>query len=530
LIFPELNNDYKVRVSTIKFERGRIIDRNGHVLAGQGEVSSVGLVPGRIDDEHKEESINQIANLLGISPEFINNCLSESWVKNDSFVPIKTIPIDNTWLKEQLLQIQGIMIDTVTKRVYPYKELASHITGYVQGITLEELSRMSLDSGYTLDSIIGKTGLEQVYESRLKGTDGVKVYIEGANGQTIKVLSEIKKKDGEDIYITIDIDLQAKIYEQLKNDEGLFIVMDYTNGEILALISTPSYDANKFVLGMSEAEWDELSKDSRYPLYAKFTSRLCPGSTFKPLTAAIGLTCGKLSENDVFNYSGLSWKRSSWTNHRITTLTAYSGKKNLRNAIAYSDNIYFAQAVLQIGEEAFTSGLNNILFNKEVSFELPLTYSIYSNTSSIAGETILADSGYGQGEILVNPIHMASIYSAFVNNGKMIKPYLELKENPTPEFLVENAFSEEAANIVRDDLIQAVEDPYGTGHNVKVPGMTIGGKTGTAELKLDIGEQGDTLGWFNCFTADCDKSWIIISMAKNQGSTYLKEIIKTLFV
>lgn len=159
------------------------------------------------------------------------------------------------------------------------------------------------------------------------------------------------------------------------------------------------------------------------------------------------------------------------------------------------------------------------------------TKSIYSNSNKIFSESILADSGYGQGEILVNPIHMASIYSAFVNEGNMLKPYIEYKASPSVEYLVEGAFSKEATNIIKEDLIQVVENPSGTGHDVKINGITIAGKTGTAELKVSQEDEGDTLGWFNCFTVDenIDDSLLIVSMAKNKKSTFLKNIIKTLF-
>lgn len=529
LILPDLKNEYKVRVNTISFERGSIMDRNGNILAGQGKAYTVGIIPGKLDQD-KEWNIEQISQLLGISIETINKALDEEWVKDNSFVPIKTISGENTELKDQLLQVSGVMIDVISTRIYPYKDIAAHITGYVQGISIEELATLR-DSGYDDDSIIGKTGLEKVYEDRLRGKNGVIVYIEDENGKNIKTLSEIKKQDGENIQLTIDINLQAKIYEQLKYDEGLFVIMNHQTGELLALISTPSYDPNLFVMGMSEYEWSVLATDVRYPLYNRFTERWIPGSTFKAITAGIGLTNGAFTTTDTFNYSGTSWKRSSWTNHLITTLSAYSGKKNLRNALVYSDNIYFAQAALSIGEETFTSELDRIKFNEKIDFAFPLAKSIYSNTDVIAGESILADSGYGQGEILVNPIHMISIYSSFVNNGNMIKPYIEYRADRTPEILVANAFSEEAANIVRDDLIQAVEDVNGTGHDVKVNGITIGGKTGTAELKAPGESTGDTLGWFDCFTVDqdLDNSLVIVSMAKNQRSLHLKAIIKTIF-
>ena len=530
LIFPELNNDYKVRVSTIEGKRGSLLDRNGKVLAEQGTISKIGIVLGKLG-ENKDANIEKISKLLNISVDTINSFLSSSWVKDDSFVPIKRISSDSIELKEKLLQIPGIMIDSETDRVYPYKEATSHITGYISNITAEELETMK-NKGYTSSSVIGKTGLEKEYEERLKGVDGVKIYIEDSQGNNVKTITEIFAKDGENIKLTIDINIQLKIYEQLKNDEGFFVVMNPKTGEILALVSTPSYDANKFILGMTNEEWESLLNAKGNPLYTRFLESWCPGSTFKPITGAVGLTSGKLSVNDEFDYSGLAWQKdSSWKEHKITTLTSYSGKKNLRNALIYSDNIYFAQATLKMGEKTFREGLDKIKFNQNINFDLPTSKSIYSNSESIVSESILADSGYGQGQILVNPIHMASIYSAFANDGNMIKPYIQYTGSKEVEYLVENAFSKEAANEIKEGLIQVVENPSGTGHDVKVEGVTIAGKTGTAELKASKEDKGDTLGWFDCFTTDRtpDNSLLIISMAKNQNSRYLKRIIKTLF-
>ena len=162
---------------------------------------------------------------------------------------------------------------------------------------------------------------------------------------------------------------------------------------------------------------------------------------------------------------------------------------------------------------------------------MPTAKSQYSNTDTIQGEVTLANSGYGQGEVLVNPIHMASIYSAFMNDGNMIKPYIEYKENAYAEYLVEGAFSKEAADEIKEGLIQAVENPGGTGHDVKIQGLTIAGKTGTAELKASKEEKGDILGWFNCFTPDpnLENPVLIISMLRNKQPKEIKAKIKAVF-
>ena len=311
--------------------------------------------------------------------------------------------------------------------------------------------------------------------------------------------------------------------------------MEPKTGELLALVSTPSYNPNKFVTGMSTEEWNTLKENSNNPMMARYLQTWCPGSTFKPVTGAIGLTSSSLSTEDTFEYNGLSWKKdNSWGDYNITTLTAYKGAKNLRNALIHSDNIYFAQATLKIGKENFTKGLDKLKFGEQLDFGLVANKSQYSNNNEIKSETQLADSGYGQGQILVNPVHIASIYSAFANNGNMVKPYLEYRENKTVEYLVENAITKEAANTIKEDLIQVIENPEGTANDMKVSGRTIAGKTGTAELKGAKGEEAETIGWFDCFTDDENKNQLlVIGMVEDGrdlgGSHYIIKKIKQLF-
>lgn len=528
LIFPNLSSTDKVRIKTISAERGSIVDKNGNMLAGLGTVSSVGIVPGKLG-ENKDENIEKIANLLGTTADSINKTLSASWVKDDTFVPLKKIQVDSIELKEQLLQIPGIKITSTKSRVYPLGEAAAHLVGYVQNITADEL-KANRGKGYTSTSVIGKAGLEKQYEERLKGKDGLEIYIEDSDGKRKKDIAKIDVQNGETIKLTIDSTMQSKLYNELKNDAGFFVVMHPNTGALLALVSTPSYDPNDFTLGLSTEKWNSIKNNENKPMLTRYLQSYCPGSTFKAVTGAVGLTTGKLKTSDTFSYSGLSWKKDGWGQYDITTLTAYSGPKNLENAMIHSDNIYFAQAALQIGAKSFTSGLKQIKFGENIDFTLGNIKSQYANNGEISNEKVLADSGYGQGEILVNPIHMASIYSAFANDGNMIKPYLE--EGTETSYLVEGAFTKEAANTIKEDLIQVVENQEGTAKDMRVQGRTIAGKTGTAELKGSKDAEADVLGWFDCFTSDNDSNQLlVISMVENGrslgGSHYLINKIKT---
>ena len=323
LILPGLNSTDKVKVKTIKAERGEIYDQNGKLLAGKGQISSIGIVPGKLG-ENKQENIEKIAELLGTTSEAINKSLSASWVKNDTFVPIKKVEKSESELKEKLLAIPGIKITSENSRVYPLGEAAAHLIGYVQTVTADDLKN-NKGKGYTSTSVIGKAGLEKLYESRLKGNDGLEIYIEDEKGNRKSEIAKIDVQNGEKITITIDSDIQQKLYEELKDDKGFFVVMHPKTGELLALVSTPSYNPNKFVLGMTTAEWNEINNNENKPMYTRYAQSYIPGSTFKPITGAIGLTTGSLSEDDTFSYNGLSWKKDGWGEFDITTLTAYDG-------------------------------------------------------------------------------------------------------------------------------------------------------------------------------------------------------------
>lgn len=538
LIFPSLNNSDKVRVKTIEAERGSILDRNGEYLATNGTASQIGLVPGRMNEQTKDADISKIAELLNMTVESINNSLSASYVKDDTFVPLKTVSKDETDLKNTLLEIYGIKIIDSEERIYPLGESASQLVGYIQPISAEELAEKA-DEGYTSSSLIGKYGLERYYEDTLRAVNGAEIYIEDSEGNKKTSIVTLDAKDGTDVKLTIDSTLQQQIYEQFKEDESAVVEINPKTGEVLALVSCPSFDSNDFSLGMTTADYNALTQDTQNPLFNRYLATYAPGSSFKPIVGAIGLTNGSFTADENFGTSGTRWQNdSSWGDFYITTLTTYSGPANLRNALIYSDNIYFAKAALKIGSDKFIESLKNLGFNENIEFPQTISKSSYSNSEGFTNETQLANSGYGQGEMLVNPIHMAMMYSAFVNEGNMIMPYIEYKENASSAnatYYKEGVFTKEAAETIRDDLIQVVENPGGTAHSAQIEGKTIAGKTGTAEIKDSKDDtEGTEVGWFNAFTVNetDENSRLIISMVENVkgkgGSHYLLPKVKAI--
>lgn len=538
LIFPSLNNSDKVRVKTIEAERGSILDRNGEYLATNGTASQIGLVPGRMNEQTKDADISKIAELLNMTVESINNSLSASYVKDDTFVPLKTVSKDETDLKNTLLEISGIKIIDSEERIYPLGESASQLVGYIQPISAEELAEKA-DEGYTSSSLIGKYGLERYYEDTLRAVNGAEIYIEDSEENKKTSIVTLDAKDGTDVKLTIDSTLQQQIYEQFKEDESAVVEINPKTGEVLALVSCPSFDSNDFSLGMTTADYNALTQDTQNPLFNRYLATYAPGSSFKPIVGAIGLTNGSFTADENFGTSGTRWQNdSSWGDFYITTLTTYSGPANLRNALIYSDNIYFAKAALKIGSDKFIESLKNLGFNENIEFPQTISKSSYSNSEGFTNETQLANSGYGQGEMLVNPIHMAMMYSAFVNEGNMIMPYIEYKENASSAnatYYKEGVFTKEAAETIRDDLIQVVENPGGTAHSAQIEGKTIAGKTGTAEIKDSKDDtEGTEVGWFNAFTVNetDENSRLIISMVENVkgkgGSHYLLPKVKAI--
>ena len=531
LIFPELEETDKIQVSTMQAERGEITDRNGKVLAGKGIASSVGIVPGKLKD--RDDSFKKLAKLLNIDAKTIKSKLGAKWVKDDSFVPITTIPKvseqdlmklepDNEVLKEQkrqekLLDISGVMLSDTEVRSYTLGEAASHLIGYVQSVTAEDLEKHQ-GEGYSSNSVIGRSGIEGLFEKELKGQDGYEICIVDEEGKSKKTIAEITEEDGEDIQLTIDSDLQKSLYEQFKKDKGCSVAMNPYTGEVLALVSTPSYDNNDFIRGMSSKQWTLLNEDKDKPLYNRFRQVWCPGSTFKPVIASIGLKTGAFDADEDFENEGLSWQKdSSWGSYYVTTLHAYE-PVTMKNALIYSDNIYFAKAALKIGADKLAKSLDEIGFNQELPFDIIMSNSQYSNTDKIETEVQLADSGYGQGQVLVNPLHLASIYTAFVNEGNIVKPYLQYKENTSGEIWIPKVFSTDTVNKVMEGLKGVVNDSHGTARSAYRKDIMLAGKTGTAELKATKEDtEGTEIGWFSVFTVDKDvkKPVLIISMVEN---------------
>ena len=527
LIMDGYTDGCKIKITTYNPEkRGRILDRNGKVLAEDGKGYSVGLVKGKLNGEN---DYGQIAQYLETDVETLQKKMSASWINDDSFVPIKTVSeaTKNDLINKNILGINGVKISTVSIRTYPYDKVASHIVGYVQNVNAEDLKKHK-NEGYNSTSVIGRNGIEAAYEEKLKGITSGKIELVDKNDKVIKELCHKEvKMSPQDITLTIDIDLQQSLYNEYQNDKSASVALNPKTGEVLALVSTPSYSNNDFVLGLSTDKWNALNNDVNQPLMSRYKQTYTPGSSMKPITAAIGLETKTIDPNKDLGTKDKWQKDSSWGNYYVTTLHAPS-PNNLKNAITYSDNVYFARSALNIGKENLFKYYKNLKIGKKVTFELALNKSQYINKNQKVSDQLIADSGYGQGQILINPLQLASIYSAFVNNGSIYQPHIVQGQTKT---WIKNVFSKETTKTIKEDLINAIADKNGTGHAIYHDNVVLAGKTGTAEIKQSQSDTtGTELGWFTVMTTD-EKQPILMTTVvedvKNRGgSGYVVEHTK----
>lgn len=504
-LYPKLKNNQKIRVSTLKAKRGAIYDRNKNILAKDAKAYSIGIVAGKIKSD---DDLRAISKLLNITYKDIKAELAKPYVVDGTFVHLKNIDREQQELKTALLKIPAVKIIDYDIREYPYNEKLSTLLGFVQNDD-------------------GKSGLELTFNSQLKGLNGCEIYVDD-DGINVDTILKKDRVNGKNIDLTIDVKLQELIYEKFKDVESATVAMNYTTGEILALVSTPSYETNKISLGISDNEWNEIVNNKKKPLFTRFLSKYTPGSTMKPIVAAIGLDTDSFTDTENFGKSVKSWQKdSSWKDFYVTTLEVYNGESNLEKALIHSDNVYFAKAALKIGKNLFKQELDRYGFNKPLNFEQNTDISVYGNIDS---EAKLAVSGFGQGEMEVNPIFMAKIYSAFANNGNAVTPYILQKEGNNQNTVNSvNLIKPLNANKIKNDLKKVIDE--GTGKLAKIDGKNLYGKTGTAEIKMTKDDKsGEEIGWFNVFD---DNRLLIVNMVENakklNGSKFSVKNLREVF-
>ncbi|NLL30695.1 MAG: penicillin-binding transpeptidase domain-containing protein [Clostridiales bacterium] len=509
LIFPQMIKDDKIWVNTIPSKRGSILDKDGNPLAQDGILNTVGLYPAEFNKSNVDAKITEIAEILDISEENIKTKLDEN-NNPEHFVPIVDIlPEDPKLSKLRDRGEEGILIREKEGRVYTGGEAFGRLIGYIGNITAEELEA-NKDKGYHDTSLIGKAGLEQVYEESLKGKDFAEIYIE--RGDEKITVASAEGEDGKDIKTSIDSELQKKIYNEMNGEKGAATAVNPKTGEVIAMVSSPSFDSNVFttyVTKAQKAKWEEIGDADEVNRFNKIYS---PGSTMKLLTSVIGLENKVIDPNSARDIQGLSWQKdSSWGDYKITRVTDPGKPVNLKDAVNHSDNIYYGQVALELGSEKFIEGIKKFGISEELPFEYPMENSQISNDGTLDNEILLADTGYGQGEIMMTPLHVALSYSALANEGNIMKPRLVISENSEAAVWKEEAILKDNLPVLIDAFTALINDAGATIPDGAVPGFRVAGKTGTAEIKQSQDDaSGTENGWF--VSVDTDTSKISLAM------------------
>lgn len=535
MFFPGLEKGDRISIIKVGANRGEIFDKNGKLLAENVPAVSVYADLNKITDI--DSTVRLLAPLLDmtetevrkkIAPETvvdIENFLNRTpaptsppaaaptaaltTTGSSRLIVVKAISPDdfNRALEDPITAIPGIGIEestfTVIRR-YPYGKLLSHVLGYTGFVTLEDLSRPE-NAGLTTDAIIGKAGLEKEYEMTLRGSSGIELSTYSATGTKKNILYRKDAVDGSDLRLTVDADLQqfaeCTLMEYLTDEmSGCVIVIDPTTGHVLTEASAPSYDPNDFTMGLSQEQWAYMQDPvNRLPLYDRTTLGLYPpGSIFKPFTAAMALETEALTADFAFDQSRIvrnTWSPDDirWTYPAIRRVSKTPDPMNLYNSIVNSDNIYFAYAAMQVGETNFREYCTKYTFGKPFEYDLPVSTSRISNTISFTSIKVLADSGYGQGEMLITPLQMTCLFSAWANKGNIIRPrvvqriartenhtYITIEEF-TPQYAYLNLLEQSTLNTLIPAL-RGVITARVAGASLDIAGWDICGKTGTAQV------------------------------------------------
>lgn len=415
-----------------------------------------------------------------------------------------------------------------TSRYYPQGSMLAHVLGYMGSMSADGADEMvnslnegrtELDGLYTKYSRVGASGLEQVYEKQLRGYDGYRVYISSKDGQNKRTITEKPAQNGLDVQLTVDYELQQKAEALIKNTiygdvtGGTVIVMNPETGKIEAMCSYPDYDLNLFSTGITAEEYAALSEVKGTFTNKATQGRFIPGSVIKAITAAAALTNHVIDTDYVFDGEIVNdtWRipekyGSTAATDRIKRdkVKRRNEPLNMRNAFVHSDNIYFANMMLKMGDTRFEEYWNSLRMNENIDFELPVASSQYKQKDAERTIITIAETGFGQGTMLVTPLQLAATYCAFANGGSIPVPYIvdglykdegteyTEVEKTTPRMWKENAIKGHICDDITEMLKDVTSPLYnGTASQLYVRSCTVAGKTGTAQTT-----KGRNNSWF----------------------------------
>lgn len=521
----------RLRLVPIPAPRGAIYDRHLRKIVANRPSYSVSILPYEVRD--LALTIRRLAPILGVSEDELDETIKRE--RTSRFEPVKVKKdVDFATvarLEEQNEDLPGVIYQVEQARDYPPNNWGSHLVGYISEISDQELLQLA-SRGYRQGGYIGKRGIEKEYDQLLRGVDGV-LYLEvTAQG---KVLGEVPDRPplrpiaGSDLVTSIDMDVQAAAESALANYPCAgAVALDPSTGEILAFVSKPVFNSAGLSVGISYDEWNRIVSDPDHPLLNRvIQSQYPPGSTAKLLTAGAALEEGLVNPN---SHMPVSCNGGFQFGNRYFHCwqQAGHGSLDLMNAIEQSCDVYFYQLGLKLGLQKWSEYAKKCGFGRRTGIDLPdESRGLVPSTAwydSHLGKSqwstgVMVNLSIGQGEILTTPLQLANFYAALSNGGVLWKPhFLKRVQDPEgpqeyrPEIMERLPFSQETLEILRKALILVVQGPHGTAHRAQVQGITVAGKTGTAE-----NPHGKPHSWFACFAPAEDPKIAIAVLVENAG-------------
>lgn len=485
LPLPQYGLEAGYRRTRIEPTRGSIYDRQGRLLAGRGSAVSIGVQPGRITD--LELLFQVLAEHLGLTREYVQGKYQASGVQDHWFVPLTTVSEELYQELDPILRpVPGIFFQRQYMRHYPFASALGHITGYLGEVT-QAMITAHPERDYQVGEQVGRSGLEMGLDLQLRGLPGYRLFVE-TDSEPSQLLLEAPVKNGSDLELTVNAGWQQLAYETLAGRKGAFVVLDARTGEVLVLASTPGYDPNEFIQGISPGRWQQLSTDPDQPLFYRcLQGAYPPGSVFKVITAAAALDLELYTVASAFNDSGeLRVEGNLIRNFQNEVF----GEHLFADALIQSINTTMAQVGLTVGAENLRSYFTK--FGLDQKFDFHLSASAGDLGSPERSQVALAWSAIGQDRVLVTPLHVAAIFTVFVNDGFM--PSITLfKQDGEPT--MQQVIQAETAALISQLLAEVVVS--GTGRRALAEGIQIFGKTGTAETG-----KWTSHGWFGGFAYD----------------------------
>ncbi len=539
--YRRLSQTNCIRLKSIKSSRGLIYDRNRLLLVDNRPAFDLNIV---LEDAHPlEQTVEKLAGLVDIPFED----LMESIKKKGRAAFYKPVTLKRDISRQQLavveahkLDLPGVQIEIEPTRHYIYPKTAAHLIGYLGQINKQELESGQYPNVRPQDAI-GRYGVEKSFESHLQGKRGGRQVEVDVNGRVIKELKRVEPECGKDIYLSLDLGLQRTAEELLKDQEGAVVAIDPANGDVLVMASAPGFDQNDFIGGISIKKWRALMDNPGRPMINKaIQAEYPPASTYKILTSLAGLEEKVIDQNSTFFCPGFY----KFGNRRYHCWNKYGhGHLNVVNALAQSCDVFYYQTGEKLGVDKLAQyatgcGLGQ-LTGVDLAHERPGLIPTAAwkkrrfNEPWQAGETL--SISIGQGFNLVTPLQMAVFIAAVGNGGTLYKPRIvrSIMDNEgnvvkkiEPEIIGGIPAGKETLSLVREGLYRVVQGNRGTARKIRINGVDISGKTGTAQVfSRKKGEKFDNENlerhlqdhaWFVCY-APSENPVIAISVIIEHG-------------